>query len=81
MMTTIPVPAGYPFSGYGLGLMKFDLPCGGSVWGHAGGIQGSISEGVTTADGSHSLSFNFNGDWAGDAQGVVNAEFCPSGHS
>ena len=77
MMTTVPVGAGYPFTGYGLGLMKSDLPCGGSVWGHAGGIQGSVTQAVTTPDGSHSFAFNFNGDWAGDGQAVTNAEYCP----
>ncbi|MBO2451141.1 beta-lactamase family protein [Actinomadura barringtoniae] len=77
MKTTVPVGAPYPFNGYGLGLMRTDLPCGGSVWGHAGGIQGSVTQAVTTADGGHSFSFNFNGDWAGDSQAVTNAEYCP----
>jgi D-alanyl-D-alanine carboxypeptidase len=77
MLTTVPVGSGLPFSGYGLGLMKFDLSCGVTVWGHIGGIQGSVSEAVATADGSHTIAFNFNGDWAGDYQSIVNAEYCP----
>ncbi|MEV3858833.1 serine hydrolase domain-containing protein [Streptomyces sp. NPDC050095] len=79
MKTTVAVPpgSGAPFTGYGLGLMKFDLSCGTSVWGHGGNIQGSASEAVTTADGKHSLAFNFNGDWAGDTQSVLEAEYCP----
>ncbi|MEV0094449.1 serine hydrolase domain-containing protein [Streptomyces sp. NPDC050738] len=76
MKTAIPV-AGAPFSAYGLGLMRTDLPCGGSVWGHGGGIQGSVTQAVTTPDGKHSLAFNLNGDWAGDGQAVVTAEYCP----
>jgi D-alanyl-D-alanine carboxypeptidase len=31
---------------------------------------------VTTADGRHSLAFNFNGDWSGDSDAVIEAEFC-----
>ncbi|MFD8570339.1 serine hydrolase domain-containing protein [Streptomyces sp. NPDC059639] len=76
MTTTVPV-SGAPFTGYGLGLMKFELSCGTTVWGHGGNIQGSTSDAVTTADGKHSLAFNFNGDWAGDVQSVVEAEYCP----
>ncbi|MGH4031335.1 serine hydrolase domain-containing protein [Actinomycetota bacterium Odt1-20B] len=76
MKTTVPV-SGAPFSGYGLGLMKFDLSCGTSVWGHGGNIQGSASQAVTTPDGKHGLAFNFNGDWAGDTQSVIEAEYCP----
>jgi D-alanyl-D-alanine carboxypeptidase len=46
------------------------------VWGHGGGIHGSSSEAVTTADGRHSVAFNFNGDWSGDSDAVIEAEFC-----
>ncbi|MGH1556261.1 hypothetical protein ACRAWF_44410 [Streptomyces sp. L7] len=35
------------------------------LWGHDGGIHGSSSVVVATADGRHSLAFNFNGDWSG----------------
>jgi D-alanyl-D-alanine carboxypeptidase len=61
---------------YGLGLADVTLPCGVHVWGHDGGIHGSSSVAVTTADGRHSLAFNFNGDWSGDAGAVVVGEFC-----
>ena len=67
---------GIPNAGYGLGLMERELSCGVTVWGHGGGIHGSISEAVTTADGRHSLAFNFNSDWAGDTEAIVEAEFC-----
>ncbi|WP_328771573.1 serine hydrolase domain-containing protein [Streptomyces sp. NBC_00286] len=67
---------GSPNLEYGLGLSATKLSCGITVWGHGGGIHGSLSEAVTTADGRHSLSFNFNGDWAGDSGAVIEAEFC-----
>ncbi|CAM5454849.1 serine hydrolase domain-containing protein [Streptomyces griseomycini] len=73
MTTTVPVGSG---QGYGLGLMKSELSCGVTVWGHGGGIHGSLSEAVTTENGRHSLAFNFNGDWAGDTGAVIEAEFC-----
>ncbi|MET7688771.1 serine hydrolase domain-containing protein [Streptomyces sp. NPDC005483] len=75
MKTTVAAP-GIPNAGYGLGLMDRKLSCGVHVWGHGGGIHGSSSEAVTTADGRHSVAFNFNGDWSGDSDAVVEAEFC-----
>lgn len=77
MKTTVPVSGAGLITGYGLGLMKFEPSCGVAVWGHGGNIQGSASQAVTTADGKHSLAFNFNGDWAGDSQAVIEAEYCP----
>jgi D-alanyl-D-alanine carboxypeptidase len=65
-----------PNAGYGLGLIDRKLSCGVHVWGHDGGIHGSSSVAVTTADGRHSLAFNFNGDWSGDTGAVIEAEFC-----
>ncbi|MEU6593412.1 serine hydrolase domain-containing protein [Streptomyces sp. NPDC046881] len=62
---------------YGLGLMDTRLACGVHVWGHTGGIHGSLSEAETTADGRHSLAVNLNGDWAGETSDVVEKEFCP----
>ena len=75
MKTTVPVE-GLPNAGYGLGLIDRELSCGVHVWGHDGGIHGSNSVAVTTADGRHSVAFNFNGDWSGDTDAVVEAEFC-----
>jgi D-alanyl-D-alanine carboxypeptidase len=75
MKTTIKVDA-IPDAGYGLGLIDRKLSCGVHVWGHDGGIHGSTSSALTTADGRHSLSFNFNGDWSGDSDAVIEAEFC-----
>ncbi|MET9785493.1 serine hydrolase domain-containing protein [Streptomyces canus] len=75
MKTTVAVE-GIPNAGYGLGLMDRKLSCGVHVWGHDGGIHGSSSVAVTTADGRHAVAFNFNGDWSGDTDAVVEAEFC-----
>ncbi|MCK1819112.1 beta-lactamase family protein [Streptomyces sp. XM83C] len=79
MKDTRPVPdaAG---ERYGLGLIERELSCGVRVWGHDGGIHGSISSAVTTADGRHALALNLNGDWAGDPEAVIEAEFCGPGH-
>jgi D-alanyl-D-alanine carboxypeptidase len=75
MKTTVKVEE-VPNAGYGLGLIDRKLSCGVHVWGHSGGIIGSQSEAVTTTDGRHSLAFNFNADWAGDSNAVIEAEFC-----
>ncbi|MFF8933933.1 serine hydrolase domain-containing protein [Streptomyces paradoxus] len=63
-------------SRYGLGLVDRKLSCGIHVWGHDGGIYGSNSDAVTTEDGRHSLAVNFNGDWSGSTDAIIEAEFC-----
>ncbi|MEU6509113.1 serine hydrolase domain-containing protein [Streptomyces sp. NPDC046942] len=75
MKTTVEV-TGVPNARYGLGLIDTRLTCGVHVWGHSGGIHGSVSEAATTADARHSLAFNFNGDWSGDSGAVLDGEFC-----
>lgn len=75
-MKTTTTAKGHPDASYGLGLIDRKLSCGVHVWGHDGGIHGSTSSAVTTADGRHSLAFDFNGDWSGDADAVIEAEFC-----
>ncbi|MEU9699947.1 serine hydrolase domain-containing protein [Streptomyces sp. NPDC047981] len=72
----VPVGEVAPGVHYGLGLMQVKLSCGKEVWGHGGGIHGSSSQAVTTRDGEHSLAMNFNADWVGESQTVVEAEFC-----
>ncbi|MEV0438637.1 serine hydrolase domain-containing protein [Streptomyces spectabilis] len=61
---------------YGLGLLRLELPCGTVVWGHGGGIHGSLSLALTTADGRHALALNYNGDWSRGQDRILNAEFC-----
>ncbi|MFE5797073.1 serine hydrolase domain-containing protein [Streptomyces sp. NPDC056503] len=76
MTTTIAVSPELPGAGYGLGLMKQKLSCGKEVWGHGGGIHGSLSEAYATRDGRHSLAANINADWTGDTQAILEGEFC-----
>ncbi|MFI8822486.1 serine hydrolase domain-containing protein [Streptomyces sp. NPDC053431] len=76
MTDTVQISPELPGVGYGLGLMRQKLSCGKEVWGHGGGIHGSHSEAQATRDGEHSLAANFNADWTGDTQQVIEAEFC-----
>ncbi|MFF3847795.1 serine hydrolase domain-containing protein [Streptomyces sp. NPDC002328] len=78
LTTTVPAGEEQPpgSATYGLGLMKVKLSCGKELWGHTGGIHGSLSVAMTTRDGGHSLALNLNGDWAGDPIAVVEAEYC-----
>ncbi|MFJ9584870.1 serine hydrolase domain-containing protein [Streptomyces acidicola] len=73
---TATVETGDPDRRYGLGLTDVKLNCGVHVWGHGGDTKGTLAVAVTTADGRHSLAFNFNGDWSGDSDAVIEAEFC-----
>jgi D-alanyl-D-alanine carboxypeptidase len=40
MTTTVPAPAGGPGAGYGLGIERIPLSCGGDFWGHDGDLLG-----------------------------------------
>lgn len=40
MMRTVPMGQGFH---YGLGLQRFDLPCGGPLWGHGGELLGYLT--------------------------------------
>ncbi|CAM3942296.1 serine hydrolase [Nocardiopsis gilva] len=67
------------FYDYGLALIVRTLSCGKKVYGHDGIVWGSLTSSATTADGSHSLTFQINGDWLEDGQlyqDVFEAEFC-----
>ncbi|MFE9634694.1 serine hydrolase domain-containing protein [Streptomyces sp. NPDC006463] len=78
MKTTVSNPE-RPDMSYGLGLTRFRTTCGTTVWGHGGGMVGSISMAVTTEDGRHQLAYNRNGDWkVGSAQNIMEAEYCPT---
>jgi D-alanyl-D-alanine carboxypeptidase len=76
MTDAVAVGAEAPGMAYGLGLMRQKLSCDKEIWGHGGGIHGSVSEAHVTRDGTHSLALNLNADWTGDSQAVVEAEFC-----
>ncbi|WP_457032131.1 serine hydrolase domain-containing protein [Kitasatospora sp. P5_F3] len=60
----------------GLGIGHATLSCGITVWGHDGGIHGSVTLALTTRDGRHAVAFNTNGDWFEGELQLVEAEFC-----
>ncbi|MFZ4298221.1 serine hydrolase domain-containing protein [Streptomyces cinereoruber] len=76
LTATVQVSPEIPQIRYGLGIMWQKLSCGKEIWGHAGGIHGSSTEGRVTRDGEHSLALNLNADWTGDSNLVLEAEFC-----
>ncbi|WP_344345934.1 serine hydrolase domain-containing protein, partial [Kitasatospora putterlickiae] len=57
-MTTA-VPAPMIGAHYGLGLIRYDLPCG-EVWGHTGGIPGYDTVWLGSKDGARQFSLSFN---------------------
>ncbi|MFE0191914.1 serine hydrolase domain-containing protein [Streptomyces sp. NPDC058989] len=64
---------------YGLGLFATELPCGVTVWGHTGDINGSFAQTAGSADGRHLVSYRVNTDaLAHPVHGtdVLTAEFC-----
>ncbi|MEU2871995.1 serine hydrolase domain-containing protein [Streptomyces olivoreticuli] len=65
-------------TGYGLGIFRFQFPCGTTVWGHTGGIHGYTTFVGTTPDTRHTLSVNNNVYGAGSVQAIAQAEFCAS---
>ncbi|MFD0412371.1 serine hydrolase domain-containing protein [Streptomyces sp. NPDC127108] len=76
MKTTVSNAEGQD-TGYGLGLQRFETKCGGTVWGHGGGMVGWLSLAVTSEDGRHQLAFNYNGDWESDSiLPIMDAEYC-----
>ncbi|WP_280499224.1 serine hydrolase domain-containing protein [Nocardia cyriacigeorgica] len=48
MRRTVPMGSGFH---YGLGLERFDLPCGGQVWGHGGQLLGYVTYAYRRDDG------------------------------
>lgn len=48
MRTTVPMGMGFH---YGLGLERFDLPCGGTLWGHGGQLLGYVTYAYRRDDG------------------------------
>lgn len=76
MKTTVSTPDS-PDTAYGLGLQRFRTSCGGTLWGHGGGMVGWLSLSVTSEDGRHQLAFNYNGDWeSASIPKIMEAEYC-----
>jgi D-alanyl-D-alanine carboxypeptidase len=44
-----------PGAGYGLGLIRLPLGCGGQVWGHGGEIAGYATVAFSARDADHQL--------------------------
>ncbi|MEV0191456.1 serine hydrolase domain-containing protein [Kitasatospora purpeofusca] len=57
-MTTA-VPAPMIGAHYGLGLIRYDLPCG-AVWGHTGGVPGYSTVLLGPVDGTRQFALSFN---------------------
>ncbi|MGW1889437.1 serine hydrolase domain-containing protein [Streptomyces sp. NPDC002004] len=65
---------------YGMGLYPQKLPCGTTVWGHNGRIDGSYVRTASTRDGTHVFTFRVNTDELSDPDleyTLLTAEFCP----
>ncbi|ARE77714.1 MULTISPECIES: serine hydrolase [unclassified Streptomyces] len=65
---------------YGLGLRRYDLSCGTSVYGHTGTVQGFYTYAFSTRDGRRSLAAMANTSNRGQANtalgGTLEAAFC-----
>jgi D-alanyl-D-alanine carboxypeptidase len=83
MMDTVEQPDDPGFR-YGLGLASIDLPCGITVWGHGGDIDGYHSLMVKPIDGQ-SVSVTLTQDPASESilddprAAVLDAVYCPTG--
>ena len=82
-MRTVPMPDSDGLFDYGLGLTKVSMPCGVTVWGHGGDIEGYHSMMVKPIDGP-ALSITLTQDPgapspATDPRGdVMYALYCPA---
>ncbi|MFI6001437.1 serine hydrolase domain-containing protein [Streptomyces sp. NPDC051366] len=65
---------------YGLGLRRYDLSCGTSVYGHTGTVQGFYTYAFATRDGKRSLAAVANTSNKGEANtalgGTLEGAFC-----
>lgn len=78
MKTTIDNPD-FPGASYGLGIERFQLSCGTTLWYHDGGMVGWLTLAATTEDGRHQLTLDYNANWGAETiLPIVSAEFCPS---
>jgi D-alanyl-D-alanine carboxypeptidase len=61
MLTTVDASESFgPGAGYGLGLMRLPLGCGGQVWGHGGEIPGYATLAFSTKDAARQLVLTHN---------------------
>ncbi|GGS14659.1 D-alanyl-D-alanine carboxypeptidase [Streptomyces humidus] len=77
-----PTPGSFPNTDtlrYGLGVVIARTPCGVTVYGNAGSIQGYETWMSGTRDGRHTMSFVLNNDWLDPTDTIeqaITAEFC-----
>ncbi|MGW6984543.1 serine hydrolase domain-containing protein [Streptomyces sp. NPDC054932] len=80
LMTTVTPTDATNTRHYGLGLRRYDLSCGTSVYGHTGTVQGFYTYAFSTRDGRRSLSAMANTSNKGEANtalgGTLEAAFC-----
>ncbi|GAA3467576.1 serine hydrolase domain-containing protein [Nonomuraea roseola] len=70
-----------PNTRYGLGVYSQELPCGVTVWGGGGFIQGSTTYAMGDRQGTHALVSNLNGDWNDFVETfgkLFETRFCPA---
>lgn len=60
-LVTTPRDTGRPGVGYGLGLFRRELGCGGFFWGHGGALLGYHNENGVTEDGRRAVTVATNG--------------------
>lgn len=76
MKTTVDNPD-FPGASYGLGIERFELSCGTTLWYHDGGMIGWLTLAATTEDGRHQLAFDYNANWGAETiLPIVDAEYC-----
>ncbi|EPH42953.1 putative D-alanyl-D-alanine carboxypeptidase [Streptomyces aurantiacus JA 4570] len=76
MKTTVDNPD-FPGASYGLGIERYKLSCGTTLWYHDGGMVGWVTFTASTEDGGHQFAFNLNSNWgAENLLPILNAEYC-----
>ncbi|MEN3538728.1 serine hydrolase domain-containing protein [Microbispora sp. ZYX-F-249] len=85
MLTPVPRSrAGSDMDKYGLGVIITRLPCGITVYGHGGTLDGYLTGVTGRQGGAHTLAWVINGSWGVENQIALmdkayTAEFCATG--
>ncbi|WP_280215479.1 serine hydrolase domain-containing protein [Nocardia cyriacigeorgica] len=76
MRRTVPMGSGFH---YGLGLERFDLPCGGRIWGHGGQLLGYVTYAYRRDDGRNFTLLEVSGTDDGFLRfaAMATAAYCP----
>lgn len=67
---------------YGMGVLPTELPCGVTVWGHAGRVPGTWARSAVAADGTRAVTYRTDTDAPprpGGELPLLTAVFCPPG--